>query len=193
MARRSLTAGMISAITEGELRPIILYEGEFVTYGSPSEDVAYLRMWTGVGTLSWDSKSWTGGGNLVSVSPIEETREMQATGFAVSLNGFDSALLSIALQSVRQGRVGTLWLGLLDSSGAVIADPYQLQSGRLDITVIEDNGTEASIVIQYESRLISLEVAKVRYYTTQEIAIDHPGDLGFEFVPSLQDKEVIWG
>jgi hypothetical protein len=190
MASRSLTAGMLTAISERTIRPVIFYEGEFVSTGT--ETAAYLRLWTGIGELSWDSKTWYGGGGLIGITPIEETTDLVARGFTAALTGMDSGIIAAALSNIRQGRPGTLWLGLLDASNALIADPYRLQRGKVDIAIIEDDGQHASVSIRYESRLISLERARSRYYTTEDQAIRYPADQGFAFVPSLQDKEIEW-
>ena len=193
MAARNLTASMLAEIAKSTVRPAILYEGEFVSPGSPSEVPAFLRLWTGIGDLSWDGKTWTGGGNLLGITPIEETRQLQARGFTAQLSGMPSSLISTALSGIRQGRAGTLWLAFFDSSGTIIADPYQLQRGKLDVSVIEDTGDKCSIAVQYESRLIDLERPRARYYTKQDQELDYPGDLGFDFVPKLQDANIQWG
>ena len=193
MAERDLTAAVQAAIQAGTIRPAIFFEGEFVTAGSPSEEPAFLRMWTGVGTIAWNGYDWTGGGNLVSISPIDETRELQARGFSVGLSGMPSALISTMLSAVRQGRPGTLWLAFFNADGSMIADPDQLARGLFDVSVVEDNGETCSISVQYESRLINLERPRLRFYTTEDQRIDYPDDLGFAFVPLLQDKTILWG
>lgn len=193
MAGRALTAGFLAALAEGTIRPAIFFEGEFVASGSPSETPSFLRFWTGIGDLDWDGKTWTGTGSLLGLSPIDETRDLQARGFTVSLSGMPSDLISLALGNVRQGKPGTLWLGLFDAAGALIEDPYQLQRGLFDVSVIEDSGDTCTIAARYESRLIDLEKPRVRYYTTEDQRLDYPDDLGFEYVPSLQDAEILWG
>jgi len=189
MASRNLTAPMLAAIAAGTVRPGLLYEGEFVSGGSP----AFLNLWSGVGLLSWDSKTWTGGGQLMGLSPIEESRQMSAVGFTVTLSGMPSSLIATALANVRQGRPGKLWLALFDAAGAIIADPYPLQSGRLDVSLIEDAGETCTISVQYESRLVDLERARERRWTHEDQQIDHVGDLGFEYVAALQDMQITWG
>lgn len=185
MASRGLTAGMLAAIAAGTVRPAIFFEGEY--------NGGTLRLWTGVGTTSWNGQSWTGGGQLLGISPLGEATDVAAVGFTVTLSGMPSALISIALASVRQGKPGTLWLALYDSAGALIVDPYQLQKGRFDITVIEDAGDTCTIAAQYESRLIDLERARERRYTHEDQQIDYVGDLGFAFVAALQDMQILWG
>jgi len=111
MSERDLTDLMVAEVQAPVLRPILLYEGEFA---DPDTEVAtYLRLWTGYGNLSWDSKTWTGAGHLLSLSPFSENTELRAEGFSVGLSGQTAEMVSRALQEVRQGKPGKIWLGML--------------------------------------------------------------------------------
>lgn len=191
MTTRDLTAAMLAAIGEQVVRPILLYEGEYVPGGSPTIS-QYLRLFTGVGSLSWDGKTWTGGGDLLAISPIREESDVQAVGFSVSLSAQSASNLSIAMNSMRQGASGKLWLGLLDSTGALIADPYLLRRGRFDTAIISRDGQTCVIEARYEDRLIDLERPRNTRYTSADQQRDYPSDLGFDFVPSLQDMQIVW-
>lgn len=193
MAGRELTADMLTAIAARKVLPAMFYEGEFVASGSPSEEQAFLRLWTGIGQIDWDGKTWTGGGELLKISAIDETRDLQARGFSITLSGMPSDLIAVALNNVRQGKPGTLWLGFFNSAGALVADPYQLQRGKFDISIIDDDGVTCTIGAQYESRLIDLERPRKRFYTQEDQRLDYPADEGFAFVPSLQDMVIRWG
>lgn len=182
---RALAAAMLAQITAGSLRPILFYQGEFTT--------GTLRLWSGIGTISWNGQLWTGAGTLGTVSAIEETSDIRAVGFQVSLSSQAAAILSLSLAAVRQGYLGYVWLGALDVSGAVVADPFLAFSGRLDVPEIIDEGERATITISYESRLIDLDKTRERRYTHEDQQIDYPGDLGFEYVASLQDAQITWG
>lgn len=190
MAERGLSAGMVSAIAATVVRPAIFYEGEFVDGGGSPD---FLRFWTGVGSIDWNGYTWTGGGRLLSISPLEETTDLKAVGFQVTLSGMPSSLIALALANVRQGKPGKLWLGLFDASDALIVDPYPLKRGRFDVAPIEDNGETCTISANYEDRLIDLERPRDRRYTHEDQQLDYPGDLGFEYVPSLQDMDIPWG
>lgn len=191
MAERALTAGMASAVQAAVVRPAIFFEGEFSAAGSP--DTQYLRLWTGVGNISWDGKLWSGAGKLLGISPIEESARIEAVGFTVTLSGMPSDQISLALQSIEQGRPGKIWLAAMDSDGSLIADPYLQQQGRFDIVMIEDNGSTCTIQAQYESRLVDLLKPRTRRYTVEDQKIDYPNDTGFHKVAALQDIQLIWG
>lgn len=185
MSERDLHADLATAIAEGVVYPVLFLEGEFASGTG--------RWWSGVGSIDWDGQTWLGLGALVNVSPITETTSVSAQGFSVELSGQSSANLSLALQSCRQGKAGRLWLGAMTAAGALRGDPYLLREGKLDIAGGTDDGESATITVSYEDRLIDLERAREYRYTTESQRLFYPNDLGFEFVPSLQDSFDLWG
>lgn len=182
---RDVTGAVQTALAADKIRLALLFEGEFAT--------GTLRLWTGVGDLSWNGHTWTGAGQLLSASEIRETGDVRATGLTISLSGMPSTLLSVVLQSARQGYGGTVWLALFDAAGAVIADPAITFKGRLDVPSIDEAEDGCTISVSYESRLIDLDRARDRRYTSEDQAIDYPADLGFDYVPSIQDAQINWG
>ena len=50
-----------------------------------------LRMWTGLGEATISSETYTGLGNLIGVSRVEESEELKATGIELSLSGVPSS------------------------------------------------------------------------------------------------------
>lgn len=185
---RDLTAAMITQVQAAGLTPILFAEGEFVSGGSP----AFLRMWTGYGNLTWDSKTWTGAGDLLSVTPIEENADLSTPGFTATLSGQSASNIATALAACRRGKPFKLWFGCLDSAGAVLADPYLTYQGRLSVPSIVDQGDKCTISITYEDRLVDLERPRERRWTSADQAIEHPEDRGFDFVPGLQESQDIW-
>ena len=181
---RDLTAGVITQLQAASVEVGILFEGEFAS--------GWVRLWSGVGTLSWDGKSWSGVGTLLGISGIDETNEIRASGLTVSLSGVPSDLLSAALGDARSGKTGRVYLAFF-SGGSIVADPILQFEGRLDVPAIEDGPDTATISISYESELIDLERARERRYTPEDQAIDFPGDLGFDYVAALQDAQITWG
>lgn len=181
---RALTASVLAEIVKQTVSPIILFEGEF--------DGGTIHLWSGVGTIVWDGDTYTGAGQLLSVSAIEETIEVRAAGVQIGLSGLPSTLVSLALSSARQGKKGRLWLAFLDSSNAIIADPYQIFTGLLDVPTMDESGERSDITLSYENRLVGLLTANDRRYTSEDQHVDFPGDTGFDFVAGLQDAQIVW-
>jgi hypothetical protein len=176
---------MVTAITAENVRPFFAFEGVFSS--------GTLRLWTGVGSLSWDSQTWTGGGHLLKISPIKESSGVQAIGWEITLSGMPTDKVSLAMQNGRQGYAGSLWMGCLDATGAVIADPYLLASGFFEAFVISDDGDSCIITAKYEGRLIDLERPREWRYTDEHQQRFYPGDKGFEYVQRLQDGQFLMG
>ena len=182
---REMTTALSEALDAGDLRPAIFFEGAF-----PS---GMVRIWTGSGPLDWDGKSWTGVGVLLGLGALEETSDVVAAGTTVSLSGVPLDLVQMAIEEARQGLPGRIWLGLLTEDGSIIANPVQAFSGRLDVPEIKDDADTCTITISYESRLIDLTVARSWRYTHESQQVLYPGDLGFEYVTAIQDREITWG
>lgn len=182
---RALTPAFAAALVEAHLRPVLFYEGVFAS--------GRLRLWTGLGEILWQGRTWTGAGTLLGLGPIEETGEVVAGGTAIALSGVPADLVQLAIAEARQGLPGRVWIGLLDPAGAIIADPVQAFSGRLDVPEIADDAERCTITLRYESRLIDLNTPRTWRYTHESQQALHPGDRGFEYVTAIQEREITWG
>ena len=186
---RTLTSGMLGVTTADIVRPAYFVRMIFDSGESPN----VLNIWNGIGDLSYGGNTYTGTGDLLSISQITETADIQASGINVSLAGVKSSLIVIAKDHEYQGRPLTVSLGAFDASGSLIADPVIVFSGFMDTMTISESGQYSTISIAVENKLISFERSKVRRYTAEDQKIDHPTDKGFEFVTAIVQKEIIWG
>lgn len=180
-----LSGAMVAQVVAPELRPILLFEGEF--------DTGIVRFWTGYGELTWNEDVWYGSGAIISVSPIQQTNDIRASGATVTLSAISLETIALALVEAKQGKRGTVWLAVLNEAGEIVADPVILFRGKLDVPEIEDTGEDCKLNIAYESRLIDFERSRERRYTPEDQAIDYPGDKGFDEVARLQDLKIVWG
>ena len=186
---RSITTAFNNALTSQVVRPLLAVELEFST--------GTLRFWNGYGDLTMtaggSSNTFTGLGDLMGVSAVSESDQVEAIGATLSLTGIKSSLISAALSANYTNRNASIFLGLFDTNKSVIADVYTLFKGKMDIMKIDEGAESATIVLNLENRLIALDRPKERRYTHEDQQLSFSGDLGFEFVPDLQDKEIIWG
>jgi len=186
---RDITSDFNTAIKDTVVQPIFAIELEFSD--------GTLRFWTGYGditmTAGGSSKTFTGTGDLLTISPIGESSTLQMQGITVALTGIKSSLISTALTAQYTNRNGTLYMGLYNSSGPVIADVYTLFKGKMDVLNINEGAETSTISLNIESRLVSFDLPLNRMYTLEDQQVDYSTDLGFEFISSLQDKEIIWG
>ena len=79
------------------------------------------------------------------------------------------------------------------SPWGIIPDALIAWAGRMDQPTIDVLGTTASISLNCENRLVSMNVAVDRRYTAEDQQRDWPGDLGMSFVYAIQDANIYWG
>lgn len=183
---RTLDTAMTAEVAKKQLAPIFFIEGDF--------SGGFVRMWNGTGVMVWDSKLWTGGGHLLAMSPVEETRDVQATSLSVSLSGVDPTLVSVAYGEFSQGRLLKVWLGMIDvPTMQVVTDPVAIFQGRMDTISDQDSGEDAVITVTAESSLADLKRIRTRFFTDQDQQRLFSGDRSLRFVPSLQDRNIYWG
>tara|TARA_R110000851_G_scaffold158716_1_gene301827 strand:+ start:1200 stop:1805 length:606 start_codon:yes stop_codon:yes gene_type:complete len=182
---RTLSTEMQAVATAELVRPVYLVDMEFSS-GS-------IFIWSGMGDLSYNSNTYLGAGDLLSIGAIQETAELTANGATVTLGGIKQSLLTLARDEPYQGRPLILRLGAFDENGDLITSPVILFSGFMDIMTIADSGDTSTITITVENKLIAFQRTAVRRYTAEDQKIEHPTDKGFEFVAKIQEKEIIWG
>ena len=186
---RNITTAFKNAITSKVVRPIMAVELDF------SDGV--LKIWNGYGNLTMtaggSSKTFTGQGDLLGVTGIEESSTLSMSGITLTFAGIKSSLISTALSAGYTNRNGAVYLGLFDASQNVIADVYTIFKGKMDVLNIQEGPLTSVITLKLESRLVTFEKASNRMYTLEDQQVDFANDVGFEFIPDLQDKEIIWG
>jgi hypothetical protein len=183
MAKRDLTAALAAQFRAKGLKLVALVEIEFVS--------ETMRMWSGYGTLSWNSQSWLGMGSMGSISSITESSDIAANGVTLSLSGIDAKLLDESLNEIRPNKRAKVWFGAMDTVGKVVVDPYLAFQGFCDVPTVQDEGETCTISLTCEPRWLDRR-ARIWRYTAQDQALLSPGDTGFRFLKDL-DKQTYWG
>ena len=207
---RVLPTTIVDALDDNVIYPFFAVEMNF-----DGDDV--LRLWTGVGTLTFDGVSWTGAGTLLGISSVEETKEIAAKGADITITGLPSEVLSLALSTPYQGRTCKIYFGMFakgslqkESTNFILLEDgsrIELEDRSTGLTEIftgymdqmsssEDAGT-GTIQVSVENKLIDLERARVARYTAEyQRSRDIAGastDAGFDFVADMQDQKLAWG
>jgi hypothetical protein len=176
---------MLAQLTAPNIKPVLFLRMQF--------NSGPIFVWSGVGMQNWNGQQWMGLGQLGSISTVEESSELAATNVTFTLSSIPQELIQDALSEVRQGNPVQLWFGTLGDNNNVLADPLQIFAGRMDTPTIDEGTDTGTISISVENRLIDLNRARERRYTNQDQQIDHPGDLGFQYVQSIQQWNGTWG
>jgi len=185
MADRGLTSGVVDELSKSEVRIAVFVEVEFAT--------GFLRIWSGVGDIIFQTNTYLGAGGLLTVRPASESSNLAPNGIEVTLDGVDPANISLALGEARQGKTLNCYLGFLDSSEALIADPASLFKGRVDTVKIDEAAETAKVTVFGESRVVDLQRIGRRRYTMEDQKRDFPSDLGMSQVNAIQEWQGDWG
>ena len=179
---RTIPQVVLNALDDPVVSPFFAVE---FLFDSPEE----IRLWTGVGDLEYNNHTWTGSGNLLGISNVEEGSDLAVKGATITLSGMTSDVVSAALSLPYQGRVCNIYFGLLSDETAL----SQVFSGYMDQMNIEENPDTSTLEITIENKLIDLERPRVARYTSAYQKSIYAGDLGMDFIEDLQDKEIVWG
>lgn len=205
---RDLPVDVLNGVTSDSLSPVILLKLIL--------DSGDINLWNGIGEIVFSGDTYTGAGDLLGLTGIEETQILKAAGLQIRLTGLDSSIISVSLNENYQERLAKLWFGVVITENTLATEaaepitteggdillieqpmwfpePYLLFVGRMDVMEIEEQGGTAIFTINVENRLIDLERANVRRYTPEDQHIDYPNDKGLDFIASLQDLEIVWG
>ena len=184
-AGRTLSADMVTEVTTAQLCPILLAS---LSFSTP------VYLWTGYGSLVYNSTTYLGLGTLGTISPVEETTDLAARGITMKLSGVPTANVSLALTEDYQGRECAILFGALSpTAGTLISSPVTVFSGRMDVMQVSDDGQTAEIIMTAESRLMDFKRPREVRYTDEEQQNLFAGDLGLEFVNDIQEKAIYWG
>ena len=122
-------------------------------------------------------------------------------------------VLALALTEPYQGRQCKIYFGLfskgkllqedgafilLEDGSRIVLELQELGlteifAGYMDQMNINEQADTCDIELKVENKLIDLERARVRRYSSGYQKSVYPNDKGFDFVEDLQDKEIVWG
>lgn len=182
---RSLTPAIEAEIEKRSVSPRYFVELDMAS--------TTLRMWSGVGNISWNSVTWVGGGDLANVSAVEENTDGTISSVTLTLSGVDPNLTAMAYSDEYQGRAAHIWLGFVDEAGGIIDLPIKFLTGVMD-TLSDQTDSEMSIyqlVVQKGSS--NQRIERVWRYTDAHQKHIHPSDTSFRFVAGLSERILAWG
>ncbi len=181
---RGYSADNQTALASDVVRPVNLVKLEFdsgpIYYSDSDRDIDF------------GGNTYLGTGTLAGFSAIEEGVELQTYSITLSLSGIPSSVITLALSENFQNRFCTLYTGFLNDSYVLIANPVETFKGRINQMNVE-SGDTCTVALSVESRLVDWERARVRRYNNADQQVEYESDKGFEFVPQMVEKELVWG
>ena len=184
--KRSMTTALENALLASEVFPLVLVHLDFPGPGGQ------VRVWNGIGDLSWDSQTWKGLGSLGNIGDITETEEIRSNNLTLTLSGVPSDSLRDFLSTRYHNRHAKVYVGAF-SAGSIVADPVLMYNALMDTAAIDESGETSSITLSCENRLIDLNRPRNRRRTHQDQRIEYHDDTGLEYTAGLVAAELYWG
>lgn len=182
---RNIPTAFVNALAADTVYPFFAAEMFF--------DSGTLRLWTGIGTRTFNGNDYLGGGSFLGFDNVTETNDLASSSLSISLSGQNSALVSLALAEPFQYRLARVHFGLFLTSARTTYSMIELTSGFMDRMPIQDNADDVTISLILENRLNEFGRASNLRYTQEGQQARWTGDNFFSALTDLQDKDIPWG
>ena len=151
-----------------------------------------VRVWSRTGTLTWGGHEWAGLGILGRIAPIGTSKALAINEVSFQLAGVPQKALEFLGANIRN-RIATVWLAAIGPRRKVVPEPFQVMEARLDYQTyaVDDNGL-ASIALNGQVGLWTLERALDLVWSREEIIKTYPDESGLDLIPALAQKDIIW-
>ena len=128
--RQGIDTAITNRLADDHQQLFIAVKAEF--------DTDDILIWSGNDDLVINSETYTGAGTLLTISNVEEGREIKSTAISIALSGMDNTVLSYALTENYQNRPITIFMGYVMGGTNEVAGTLTLFKGRMTSLVIND-------------------------------------------------------
>ena len=184
---RGLSSAVKTELATGNISPILLV---YIGFATP----LYLTNcgFALTSSVSGSSQTYTASGHLRGITNVSETNKPSKNSLAISLSAVDQTYVSVVLNENVINKEVKIWRGYLDSSSAIIADPFLLYYGTIDEYKISDSTNTANIVLNITSHWGNFDKQNGRTTTDNSQQRFFSSDKGMEFA-SLTVRDLRWG
>lgn len=180
---RGVTADFTASIEAEHVRAVIFVRMNFST--------GYLRVCNANVNIDWNSQTWLGAGELLSISSISEGSSLEAKTVDIAMSGLDETVLDECRNTYYQGRPVEVWFAPLDSDYRPVSDPWLMFAGRMDFVSVLENSAVYSM--RCNSWFEDWNRPRIRRYTDADQQARYPGDKFCEYAEQMAEVKIWWG
>ena len=184
---RGLSSSVKTELTTGNIAPVHLIDLNFSTPQYLTDCSFNLTS-----SISGTSRTYTASGHILNIGNAQEGSKPIKNSFNLTLSGVDQSFVSIALNENIINSTVQLYRAFLNSSNAIISDPFLLFDGFIDQYSIEDDTTTSLIGLNITSHWGNFEKVSGRRTSDTSQQRFFSGDKGFEF-SALTVQDIRWG
>lgn len=184
---RSLTTAVKNELATNNIRPVHLININFTT-------PVYLTdcSFSLTSSVSGVSRTYTASDFILGMSNFTEETDITKTSLTLSLSGADVTFISTVLNENVVNDSVSIYRGFLDSSSALISDPFLLYDGQIDSYSISERETESIVNISIVSHWADFEKTSGRKTNNNSQQRFFSGDVGMDF-SSETVLDLKWG
>jgi hypothetical protein len=180
---RSLTSTLISALSTNKLNPVnLVYIGVDTGYYYTDHYKA----------ITFNGNTYLASSIFLGASEAQESSEVSANSLVLKFSGADQTMTSLFLNYDYMNKQAFVYRGFLDSSQALISNPFLLFEGKIENFNLEERDNTSEVLISVASHWVDFDKIAGRKTNTNSQKLFFPNDKGFDYA-SKSVKEIKWG
>ena len=183
---------VIDSVTLAETNSTKTYPIELIKFQVTSDNADSLFLNTGYASVIYNSDTYLPGSNIVSLSAVEETKDVKTNAITIQLNGIPNTIIA-ALENVNAiGGIVTIYQAFWnEETGAIQGQVYQKWQGIINSHAVdEENTASGDVNISVECKNIVgaiLNTKSGRFTSDSSFKQYTSNDASMEFVASMVD------
>ena len=184
---RSLTTAIKNELATNDIRPVHL-----ITIGFSSPVNITDCSFPLTSSVSGSSVTYTASDFIMGISNFTEETDVTKTSLTLSLSGADQTFISTVLNENVVNDSVDIFRGLLNSSNALVADPFLLYSGTIDSFTVSENKNSSNVNLQIVSHWADFDKTNGRKTNNTSQQRFFSADVGMDF-SSETVQDIKWG
>lgn len=184
---RALTSAIKTELATNNIRPVHLITIGFSTPVNITDCVFDLTSSVSGSSVTYSSSSF-----ILSIPQFTEETDLTKTSLSLALSGASQTFISTCLNENVVNDSVDIYRGLLNSSNALIADPFLLYKGSIDTFSIEESEKESFVNLSLVSHWADFEKTSGRKTNNNSQQRIFNTDVGMDF-SSQTVLDLKWG
>jgi len=182
----------IDAVTLAEVQSTKTYPIQLIKFQVTSDNADSLFLNTGYTSITYNSDTYIPGSNVVSLSAVDETRDVKTNAITIKLNGIPNTIIA-ALENVNAiGGIVTIFQAFWnEETGQIQGQVYQKWQGIINSHAVDEENSETGDVnISVECKNIVgaiLNTKSGRFTSDSSFNQYTTNDKSMEFVAAMVD------
>ena len=182
----------IDSVTLAETQSTKTYPIELVKFQVTSDNADSLFLNTGYASITYNSDTYLPGSNIVSLSAVEETKDVKTNAITIQLNGIPNTIIA-ALENVNAiGGIVTIYQAFWnEETGAIQGQVYQKWQGIINSHAVDEENTasgDVNITVECKNIVGAILNTKSGRFTSDSSFKQYTNnDASMEFVASMVD------